>query len=228
MSDNSVRFLLTEFQTSIDLWEHIHGRLDGEVKYYFALVGAISALAGLFLQIGASTLAVLGSIHFFAIVIGIAGYLLLRRMAHLTCTMAELAAQVGLIRKCFADLDESITPYIILTEASADRPAHEFPPISKSFSVRIISVANAVIVAIAILLLPVYVYLFLGSAYSTMTWIVIFAVTGVISVINAALFFRYQKKTVIAKCDENLDRLTAMVQQRVQAHNHKPTMSSNI
>lgn len=213
ISDNTIGYLQTEFNASVDLWKHIYDRLDGEVKYHFALIGALSAAFGLSIQIGyTSPFELIITMIVLDFIILVAGFRLLRRIAHLTYTMAELSTQIGLIRRCFINQDKLIEPYIILNIATSDKPAHEFPPVSKQLSVRLLSMINSIAAAVMIILIVLVVFIVSQSTVHYTMWSI---VSAVVSVIVGWVFHFYQAKEVAHRYDEKMDQLSKTAQVRL-------------
>jgi hypothetical protein len=214
LSSESVDYLLADFRESTSQEQHMNDRMDKEIQYYLALFGIAGTVTGLLLQYGQDVFVTLGVVHLLALLIGIAGFRLLRRIIHLTGQSALFSSQVGLIRRGFIDLDERVAPYVILTTATTDDSAHHFTPVSKQLSVRLLLLVNSVMLISVLIMMPLYLYLYYESVYSLQFWVSLFTVTGIISIVGGGLFFWYQRHLAVLRGDRYLDHVTHIVQQR--------------
>ena len=211
MLERTTNFLIAEFHEGVSQWQHINDRMDKEVQYYFTLSGVVGTIIGLILQFGSDVIIALPIINVLIIVIGVAGFRLLRRIIHLTTQAALFSAQIGLIRSYFKNLDTQFENCSILTAASKDKSAHDFTPISKQLSVRILFLTNSLAAIITILVIPMYFYVCLSEVYPLRFWITVFAIVGIISIVVGIIFYRYQRQYSI-KGDSYLEDITRSVQ----------------
>jgi hypothetical protein len=188
--------------------------MDKEIQYYFTLLGVAFTAIGLLFQFGPNVAATLGVAFLLIIVMTVAGFRLLRRIVHLTEQSALFSSQIGLIRSGFIDLDRKVAPYIMLTTASANKSAHDFIPVSKQLSVRLLSSANSLFAMIAVLLVPTFLYQYGSAAFAQGFWIVVFISSAVIAVVVGGALLRYQRNFSEVHGDRELDALTQSVQQR--------------
>jgi len=207
---------MNEFQASTSQWQHMNDRADKEIQYYLSLVGLVGTAVGLLFQLGTSVVAALGVFHFFTFVIGVAGVRLLRRIIHLTGQSALFSAQIGMVRRCFVNLDEPLESYVILTTASTDETAHHFTPISKQLSVRLLTVINSFLAAVVVFITPIYFYWYLQDVFLPTVWIVVFVVVGIISIAICVAFLQRQRAMSISRGDKYLSKITDIVQQKLQ------------
>lgn len=216
LSDQSIKFLLTEFQESVSQWQHNSESMDKEVQYYFTLVGLIGVALGVVAQLGMSAIVIVTVLHFLALIVAVAGYRLLRRITHLAGQSALFSAQIGLIRRCFLDLDEQLEPYVILTTASMEETAHHFTPVSGQPSVMFLIAANCLLTIIVIVLTPVYFYMYFPSSLPSAAWRVIFTIFGTSAVVASALLLRHQRARIVLMGDRYLERITQIVQNNLR------------
>lgn len=206
-------YLLADFQASIGQWQHMNDRMDKELQYYSTLLGSTIAIAGFILQFGQEFLVKVAMVHSLTLIACIAGLRLLRRIIHLTGQSALFSAQVGLIRSCFSD-DSRIAPYIILTTAATDKSAHNFTPVSKQLSVRILTISNSLLAITTIAFSPLYFYHYRNVLAISVDWEMVFIITTSFAVTVGLLLFIYQYRISVTKGDQFLDFITKTVQNR--------------
>lgn len=215
LSETSVEFLVADFQASISQWQHMSDRMDKEIQYYLTLLGISFTAIGLLLQISNTLSTTLSVADALILVISIAGFRLLRRLIHLTGQSALFSSQIGLIRSGFIDMDLKLSSYVMMTTAF-DKSAHDFTPVSKQLSVRLLSIANTIFAMVAICLVPICLYLYLSTIFVQEFWIIIFAISALLAAVVGGMLLKYQAKISAERGDKYLDELTHTVQQRRQ------------
>jgi hypothetical protein len=214
LSDKSIDFLIADFQACVSQWQHMNDRMDKEIQYYFTLLGVGFTGIALLFQISSTPSTTLAVVQVLIVVIIIAGFRLLRRLIHLTGQSALFSSQIGLIRSGFIDMDLRLSSYVMMTMASFDKSAHDFTPVSKQLSVRLLSVANTLFAMVVVVLVPVYFYQSNPVAFTQEFWIILFVAFVVIAAILGGVLLKYQRRLSVTRGDKYLDALTQTAQQR--------------
>ena len=217
LSKESIDYLLADFHSSIGQWQHMNDRMDKELQYYATLIGSTIAISGLILQLGREFVLKLLTIHALALIACVAGLRLLRRIVHLTGQSALFSAQIGLIRSYFIDNESDISSYIILTTATQDKSSHDFTPISRQLSIRILCIVNSGLAAIVFFLIPIYFYNYSDLfMIQSLNWLTVFAVAAIVAITLGILLFVFQRRISIYQGDRFLDSITQAVQSKRQ------------
>jgi len=221
LADSSKEFLLAELQESVSTGQHTDNRLDKEVQHYLTLLGAAGTVAALLFQFGNNVYLTIAVAQFLTAVIGVAGFRLLRRIIALTGLSALFDAQLALIRRCFVDMDERISPYVLLITATRDGSPHHFTPVSKQTAVQLVSTMNSLLAAMTVFLTPFYFYYYFQGTFNSATWTGLFAATGVLSLLVGGVCFWYQKRVSRHRGDKYLNDIAMVVQRQISDQEQK-------
>ncbi|NOK59297.1 MAG: hypothetical protein GFH27_549283n244 [Chloroflexi bacterium AL-W] len=217
LNNNKVtEFLLVEYQQSISQLQHVYDRLDKEAQYYFGFLGLSITAAGIIAQLSSETITVLAVAQIFSLVLFIAGFRLSRRIVNLTGTAALLATQASMIRRSFVDIDKWASMYIILVTATREKSSHDFTPISRQTSVRILQFFNLSLLIVILLICSFYPYIFLHSVITNNIWVISFTVYLLASLLLGGAFFYHQRRYNIQRGDNYLEKINKSVEEKLQ------------